>query len=324
WPLDGLYDTEDRVKYIFLANMIASIVVLILLIPSYFNLNWRFDSALMRKMIWYAAPLTIAQLAGAINMNIGFHFIKNFASADIDFNKTLEGPYSAALKIAIIMTLFTQAFNYAAEPFFFRNDKREDSKEVYAQIAQAFSIVGVLVFLGVLLYLDVLKYLISADKWSGFGIIPIFLLAYLFLGLFYNFSIWYKLTDQTKIGGYIAIGGSLITLLLNALLVPAIGIYGPAWAALFCFVFMAGAAYWTGQKNYKIDYPIREIGLYIIIGLSGYFLSEWGKGIWEGYLFPTLFMNTLILLGCLIGFYFVDSNFADSIFRNIPGRKKSK
>ncbi len=320
WPVEWLYNPEDRIQYVFIANLLASVVTFVLLSPSYFRLKLVFDWTLAKQMLLYAWPLIIAQMAGVLNLQMGILFIEK------NYEEDMTGIYSAAVKIPILMTLFTQAFNYAAEPFFFRNADASESKKVYAQVAQAFAVVGVLVFMGIVFYIDLLQYILGKDFRSGLGIVPIFLIAYFFLGLFYNFSIWYKLTDRTIIGGYIALIGTAISFIVNAILVPipSINIYGPAWAALFCFAFMAGAAYWTGQKQYKIDYPIRSIGLYLMIGLSGYFLSEWGKSIWEGYLFPTLFINTLILLACLIGFYFVDSNFADSILKSIPWKRKSK
>jgi O-antigen/teichoic acid export membrane protein len=132
------------------------------------------------------------------------------------------------------------------------------------------------------------------------------LLAYLFLGLFYNFSIWYKLQDRTMVGGLIGIAGMVITLILNAILVPQIGIYGPAWAALACYGFMAWLTYQSGQVNYKIDYPILKMGLYIVVVLCGYFLSDAGKQFYGDYLWLVLTVNTLILGLCLLGFYYID------------------
>lgn len=204
------------------------------------------------------------------------------------------------------MTLFTQAFNYAAEPFFFRHADRSDAKEIYGQVAQAFTIVGCLAFIGILLYLDLIQYLLGKDLREGLGIIPIMLLAYLFLGLFYNFSIWYKLQDRTMVGGLIGISGMVITIILNTILVPQIGIYGPAWAALACYGFMAWLTYQSGQIHYKIDYPILKMALYIAVVLGGYFLSDAGKQFYGEALWVVLPVNTLILALCLLGFYYID------------------
>ncbi|HKK74586.1 MAG TPA: oligosaccharide flippase family protein [Saprospiraceae bacterium] len=311
WPIDWFYDGSDQIKYVFISNLIASLVMWLCLLPSYFRVKIVFDWELVKKMLRYASPLVLAGFAGVINQMVGIPFIKYLGPAED--NMGLVGQYGAAIKIPVLMTLFTQAFNYAAEPFFFRNAERSDAREIYGQVAQAFTIVGCLAFLGILLYLDLIQYLLGEDLRQGLGIIPIMLLAYLFLGLFYNFSIWYKLQDRTMVGGLIGVGGMVITLILNTILVPQIGIYGPAWAALACYGFMAWLTYQSGQVNYKIDYPILKMVLYIAVVLCGYFLSDTGKQFYGDYLWIILSVNTLILGLCLLGFYYIDR----SLFKKI-------
>lgn len=325
WPMDWIYDSGDRIKYVFLSNMIASLVMLLLLMPSYFNIKWIFDAQIIKKMLWYAGPLVIAGIAGIINQMIGIPFIKYMATLDMEVNMQLVGDFGAAVKIPVLMTLFTQAFNYAAEPFFFRNADRSDAKEVYGQVAQAFTIVAALAFLGIMLYLDLLQFVLGKDLRGGLGIVPIMLIAYLFLGWFYNFSIWYKLQDRTIVGGYIALGGAAITLLLNYILVPQVGIYGPAWAALACYGFMAFLTYRTGQQHYKINYPIKKMLLYLIVSLSGFFLSEWCQELFNNGLFLRSLLNTLILSLCLTAYYWIDASIFNSIisaFKSVLNRKK--
>jgi O-antigen/teichoic acid export membrane protein len=325
WPMDWIYNPEERIQYVFISNMIASLVMLLLLMPSYFNLKWTFDRQLIKKMLLYAAPLVIAGIAGVINQMIGISFIKFMATPDSDTNMKLVGVFGAAVKIPILMTLFTQAFNYAAEPFFFRNADRSDAREVYGQVAQAFTVVAALAFLGIMLYIDIIQFLLGKELRDGLGIVPILLLAYLFLGWFYNFSIWYKLKDRTLIGGYIALGGTAITLILNFTLVPQIGIYGPAWAALACYAFMAYLTYRTGQIHYKIDYPIRKMLLYVIVALTGFFANEWGQSLYGDTLLVVSIVNTLILALCLVAYYFIDPILFESIlraFRSVLQRKK--
>lgn len=311
WPIDWFYDGSDQIKYVFISNLIASLVMWLCLLPSYFRVKIVFDWELIKKMLRYASPLVLAGFAGVINQMVGIPFIKYLGPAED--NMGLVGQYGAAIKIPVLMTLFTQAFNYAAEPFFFRNAERSDAREIYGQVAQAFTIVGCLAFLGILLYLDLIQYLLGKDLRQGLGIIPIMLLAYLFLGLFYNFSIWYKLQDRTMVGGLIGVGGMVITLILNTILVPQIGIYGPAWAALACYGFMAWLTYQSGQVNYKIDYPILKMVLYIAVVLCGYFLSDTGKQFYGDYLWIILSVNTLILGLCLLGFYYVDRSLFNKI-----------
>jgi O-antigen/teichoic acid export membrane protein len=205
------------------------------------------------------------------------------------------GLFGAAAKIPILMTLFTQAFNYAVEPFFFKHAHREDAKAVYAQVAQAFTLVGSLVFAGIMLYLDLVAFLIGPNYREAIGIVPILLLAYLLLGIYYSFSVWFKLTDNTHIGGYIALGGSAITLLLNILLIPRWGYFGPAWAALACYGFMITAVYFTGQKRYPIPYPIGRMALYLLGGFGAYGLGLLNEQWFGSNLWVKLGANTAVL-----------------------------
>ncbi len=280
-----VYNPGNRVAYVFLANFLASFLAFIMLLPLLFRMEWKMDMGLLRSMLRYAAPLVIAGFAGAINQVIGNPMLKYFTPGTLQDKLVQVGLFGAAAKIPILMTLFTQAFNYAAEPFFFRHAHREDAKTIYAQVAQAFTLVGILVFAGIMLYLDLVAILIGPNYREAVGIVPILLLAYLFLGIYYSFSVWFKLTDNTHIGGYIALGGSAITILLNVLLIPRWGYFGPAWAALACYGFMIVAVYLSGKKRYPIPYPIRRMTLYILGGMGAYGLgllnAQWfGSTIW--------------------------------------------
>lgn len=301
-----IYTEENRIAYIFIANVIASGAMLLLLLPLYTRIRLQFDPVLWRKMILYAAPLIIAGVAGVINQLIGAPLLERLASPDLEYNRKLAGIYSAAAKLAVLMNLFTQAFNYAAEPFFFRHADREDARQVYAQVAQAFTLIGSLAFLGIMLYLDLIQYFLGRDFRSGLGVAPILLIAYLFLGLFYNFSIWYKITDRTMIGGYIATGGSVITLVINFLFIPVIGIYAPAWAALACYAFMAGASYLIGRRHYPVDYPIGRMALYLGLALLIYFGSLGVEKWFSPGLALMMGINTVLLFGYLLVVYLAD------------------
>ena len=317
--LPGLYESEaaratsffkdeNRIIFVFVANLIASASVLVALLPMYRKMQWQFDKAFFKKMFWYAAPLIVVGLAAAINQLIAIPLLKYLLPGTVEENFSQVGMYSAAAKMAILMNLFTQAFNYAAEPFFFKNAQRSDSKQVYAHVAQAFTLVGAFAFLVILLYLDVFKLFLGKDFREGLEVIPILLMAYLFLGLYYNFSIWYKLTDKTLMGAYISIGGVIITLVLNFMLIPnpSYGYVGAAWAAFGCYAFMAIAGYLTGQKYHPIPYPIWNIVLYILLSIGGYWLSEYFVAIAEPTLFLKLLFNTLILVIFVGGIYLVE------------------
>lgn len=286
---DRLFDPEARVAYVFWANMLASGCILLFFIPHYLRMRWQFDPALLRRMIVYAMPLVVVGLAAVVNQLIALPLLENLLPGSIQENRAQTGIFSAASKLAILMNLFTQAFNYAAEPFFFHHAARSDSRDVYAQTGQAFALVGSFVFLGIMLYIDLIQYFIGAHLRGGLGVVPILLVAYFFLGLYYNFSIWYKLADRTMMGAWISLGGVAVTLGVNFWLVPmpGIGFFGAAWAALACYVFMAGASYWTGRKYFPIPYPIGRMAIYLGLALSLYALS---------FLFSSLGLGLRILI----------------------------
>jgi O-antigen/teichoic acid export membrane protein len=272
----GFYFPEDRVAYVFVANLVASGLVLFLLLPIYFKVRLVFDGDMWKQMMRYAMPLVIVGMAAVVNQLISYPLLENFLPGTLEENRAQMGVYSAAAKIAVLMNLFIQAFNYAAEPFFFNNAARSDSRLIYAQVGQAFALVGSVVFLGIMLYLDVVKYFIGPNLRDGLGVVPILLVAYFFLGLYYNFSVWFKLTDKTRFGAYISLGGVLITLIINLILIPnpAFGYYGAAWAALGCYAFMAFASYWTGMRHFPIPYPIRNMLAYLFVVLVLYGISQ--------------------------------------------------
>ncbi|HMQ47328.1 MAG TPA: polysaccharide biosynthesis C-terminal domain-containing protein [Saprospiraceae bacterium] len=315
---ENFYRPEDSILYVFVSNCIASLLIFFLLLPAYFRLRQAVDMALLKRMLVYAGPLVIVGIAGVINQLIGIPMIKELASDDMEYNKNMMGIFSAASKIAVLMSLFTQAFNYAAEPFFFRNAARTDKKQLYAQVALAFTIAGSLVFLGVLLYLDIIQYFIGKDFRAGLGVVPLLLLAYLFLGLYYNFSIWYKLADRTAIGGYIATIGAIITLALNYYLIPRWGYYGPGWAALACYFFMAMASYLTGRKYYPIDYPVGKMSVYILSCLIIYFLSLWLRPWLIGNMWLLFAVNSMLLLCFFLLVFWMER---DKLARFLPGKK---
>ena len=293
------YDARWNLDYVFIANLAASAFTLLLFLPQYRRMEWHFDRDLWVKMLRYAGPLIIVGIAGVLNQMIDRYLLNEFLPGTTKENLQQVGIYSACVKIAVLMNLFIQAFNYAAEPFFFRHADRSDSRQVYGQVAQAFALVGSLVFLGLTLYIDWVKHLIGADYREGLVVVPILLLAYFFLGLYYNFSIWYKLTDRTDIGAYISSGGAVITIGLNIWLIPQIGYLGSAWAALAAYGFMAMANYWASRHYYPIDYPLGKMGLYLLLAIGAYLLGQYCRSYWEGELLIIFLTNTSILLAYL-------------------------
>lgn len=267
----NMWNSDNKVAYVFIANLLASALVLLYFLPQYVRaFAGGFDKKLWRQMLAYGLPLVPAGIAAIINQLVGVPMIKSLASNDLQNNLALAGIFAAATKFAVMMNLFTQAYNYAAEPFFFRHSGTSNDKKVYGQAALAFTLVGCMALLGIVFYMDIIQHLLGKNYREALGVVPILLLANLFLGLYYNFSIWFKLADRTQFGSYIAIIGMGITLAINFWLIPRpeLSYYAPAWASLACYGFMALAAWHTGQKHYPIPYPVVRMGLYIGLALA--------------------------------------------------------
>lgn len=269
--LNTIYDPEIGVGYIFIANLAASIVTLVMLAPDIFKIRVTFSWSLWRKMFAYAFPLLILGLAGIVNETMDRVLLKNLSPAEIAQSQV--GIYSACYKISIMMTIFIQAFKYAAEPFFFSKSKDADAKATYAVVMKYFVLCCAVMFLGIMLYIDIVKYFVGPEYHQGLVVVPILLLANLFLGIFYNLSIWYKLTGQTRFGAYIALIGAAITLGLNYLLIPVIGYLGSAWATFACYFCMMVLSYILGQKYYHVNYQIGKILFSIVAAVAIYYGS---------------------------------------------------
>lgn len=306
--LSFAYDESQRVSYVFWANMIASAITLLWLLPLYFRpsaggmVTW-FDYGLWKQMLAYGLPLVLAGLAGVVNQLIGVPLLKMWGDGDLAANQSMAGIYAAAAKLAVLMNLFIQAFNYAAEPFFFRYSAQHDDRQIFGLVARAFAWIGSLAFLGIMLYIDLIQYFLGKSFREGLGVLPILLAANFFLGLYYNFAMSYKLTDQTRIGGYIALAGMVITLTANAWLIPKLGYYGPAWASLACYVFMAAASYLAGRRIMPVRYPVQLMARYMMLALLFYGLSEMKEYLWPMSIAVRTLVNTLLLGGYLILLY---------------------
>ena len=180
------------------------------------------------------------------------------------------GIYGANVKIAVVMIMFTQAFRYAYEPFIFAKTKGEDKRTTYAMAMKYFVIVDLLIFLGVMFYLDIIRYFIDPRYFVGLRVVPIIMLAELFSGIFFNLSLWYKLTDRTQWGVYFSLIGLVIIVALNVLFVPKFGYIACAWAAFACYFVMMFLSWLVGQKYYPIHYDLKSIGKYLFLALVLY------------------------------------------------------
>ncbi len=294
-----IYHPEVGVGYIFIANLIASALQMLLLLTTCKGLKFKIDFSLIKPMLKYALPLLILGLAGIVNETLDRILIKNLSSDNLDIAMHNLGVYSACFKIAVIMSLFIQAFRYSAEPFFFSKFKEKDAKETYATVMTYFVIVCSLIFLATTLYLDFVKYFVSKPYHEGLRIVPIVLLAYLMLGIVFNLSIWYKLNGQTKYGAYISIGGAAITLIINFSLIPVMGYIGAAWAHFITYFCMMIASYWLGQKFFPIKYDLKKMGFYSVTAVAlfalSYFVIPFQKFGTHSLMIKTIF-NTFLLL----------------------------
>jgi O-antigen/teichoic acid export membrane protein len=268
--LSTIYNPSVGVGYVFIANLIASIVTFFMLLPVIFEDKIKFDGRLWKEMIIYALPLLIGGLAGMVNETLDRILLKVYLPPEVNPLAQI-GIYGANYKVAILMTLFIQMFRYAAEPFFFANAKEKNSKQLYADVMKYFIIFGLSIFLFVMLYIDVIKAIIINERYyEGIKVVPVLLLANLFLGIFYNLSVWYKINNLTKFGAYLQIFGATITILLNIYLIPRIGYMGAAWATFFCYFSTMTASYFLSRRYYAINYDLKSIGLYFLVAIGLY------------------------------------------------------
>ncbi len=264
------YDPTIGVGYIFIANLIASIFKFFMLVPQFTGLRWGFDSALFPKMLRYSLPMVIIGFAGIINEMLDRVLLKELLPYDLSTNMKMLGIYGACYKLSILMSLFIQAFRFAAEPFFFAYASNSDSKLIYAKVLHYFVIFCVFIFLLVTLFIDFFKYFVGPEFRVGLDVVPILLLANLFLGIYVNLSIWYKLTDRTLIGAGVSLCAAALTIYLNIKWIPIYGYMGSAWAHLIGYAGMAMMSYVLGQIYYPVKYNALKILAYIFLGLDIY------------------------------------------------------
>jgi O-antigen/teichoic acid export membrane protein len=252
-----------------------------MLLPQVLEVKWEINKDLWKKMLFYAFPLIFAGMAGIVNETFDRLLLRYLLPKDISTFQV--GVYSACYKISILMTIFIQAYKYAAEPFFFAQAKEKDAKEVYAKIMDYFIIVVSLIFLITMLYLDdfIMPMLVRRKEyWEGRGVIPVLMMANLFLGVYYNLSIWYKLTARTSWGAWLSLIGAVITLVLNFWWIPLssdhliYSYYGSAWATFICYGAMMILSYLIGQKYFPIKYNLVKFAGYLGLSVLLYVISS--------------------------------------------------
>lgn len=276
WLIDTFYNPEIGVGYVFISNLVASIVKFLLLSPQLIKMKAKASMELLKQMVPYALPLLFAGLAGIVNETIDRVLLKRLLIGEYGETRTLHyvGIYGACYKLSIIMNLFIQAYRYAAEPFFFSHEKEKDSKKHFAEIMTYFVVVCSVIFLLVILYIDIFKFFIPGEEyWEALRVVPILLMANICLGIYYNQSVWYKLSNKTMYGAGIAVFGAIVTIVLNLLLIPYFNYMGAAWTTLACYFSMMVVSYLLGRKHYPIPYNISKVVGYPLLALGVYFIS---------------------------------------------------
>ncbi|HVG42882.1 MAG TPA: oligosaccharide flippase family protein [Chitinophagaceae bacterium] len=280
------YNPQLKVGYIILANLIQSALTFLFLSKEFFSFRWKFNPTLWKEIILYSSPLILAGFAGMINEVLDRFMLKWWTSAPTLEAADFEvGIYSACYKLSILISLFIQAFRMGAEPFFFKQAQGQEPKKIYARVMKFFVITLCFMFLFVVLFLDVWKYFISNKGfWVGLRVVPILLLANMFLGIYYNLSIWYKLSNKTIYGAYITLIGAAITLVINYIFIPYYSYMACAWATFLCYGTMMVVSFIWGQKYYRIPYAWKKLVAYILICLVFYgsfalfqrlYLNDW-------------------------------------------------
>jgi O-antigen/teichoic acid export membrane protein len=265
------------VGYVFISNLVASAITLLLLIPELSQLKLSFDRQLSKEMFLYSLPVLIANMSFIINENIDKFFLGRLLPVGISEQQL--GIYGACCKLAIFLSIFVQAFRLGAEPFFFSHAKNKNSGETYSRIMTWFVIGVCLIFVGLVANIEILKYFIPGDGnqkfiyWSGLDVVPILLFGYVSLGIYMNLSIWYKLSDQTRYGLYISGAGAIVTVVLNLIFIPKYSYMAAAWVSLTAYVTMMVLSYILGQKNYPIPYDLKKNIAYLLSSAVVVYLS---------------------------------------------------
>lgn len=309
WFYTPLGGASFGIGWIFVANIISTIVVLLCLLPELTHRPYSFNSSLLRNMLRYSWPLLILGIAGVLSQNMGQMIIPYLFTDNAEAARSMVGIYGANIKIAIVMVMFTQAFRYAYEPFIFARAKGDsgDKKQAYCDAMKFFVIFGLFIFLSVMYFLPILKHFVSPAYWPGLQVVPIMMAAELCFGIFFNLSLWYKLTDRTRWGMYLSLICFALMFGLNILLVPALGIpdgyLGSAWAALISYFSVMLISYFVGRHYYPLPYQVGRLLAYTLLAALLYAAGVWAGNIFGSCLmYATRILLLIIYIGIVIAF----------------------
>ena len=257
---------KNDVFYVFLSNILATTIQTLCLLPFTMPKGGQFSAPVLKEMLRYSLPLLVLGVAGIMNQTLDRILFPYLYTGD-DAQAQL-GVYGACFKVAMVMMMFTQAFRYAYEPFVFAKHKDRQSVEAYADAMKYYIIFSYLILLGVIFYLDIFRYIVSSAYWEGLKIVPVVLWTYVFQGIYFNLSFWYKLTDETKWGAYFSLIGLAITLVLQIVFVPIIGYWASCGSSLVCYFVIMLLSFFIGQKKAPIPYDLRRIGQYTVLTIG--------------------------------------------------------
>lgn len=285
----------NPITYVLIANAIASFFTLLFLSKWVLPKQWKFNIALWSRMMIYALPMLIAGLGGMVNETFDRLMLGWWLPGTHEFADEQRGIYGACYKLSILITLFIQAFRMGAEPFFFKQAEGANPQKIYARVMKFFVITIAVMFLAVTLFLPIWRYFIDPKYWEGLKVVPILLLANMSLGIYYNLSIWYKLTNKTISGATITLIGTAITIFINYFFIPQYSYVASAWATFFCYSSMMLISFLWGQKEYYVPYAWKKLLAYIVIALLLYFLHSGITKLCDNTIFNLLFAVILIL-----------------------------
>jgi len=291
--VSSFYNPGVGVGYAFGINLVCTASITVLFWPELTGFRYAFDYRLWRRILAYSFPILILGVAGILNQTVDKIIFPFVYDGTEQAARAQLGIYGAASKIAMIMAMLIQAFRFAYEPFVFGKAAEKDNRDTYAQAMKYFIIFSLMAFLAVVFYIDLLRYIIAPSYWDGLRVVPIVMTAELFMGIYFNLSFWYKLTDQTHYGAWFSLTGCTVIVLLNILLVPIYGYMACAWAGVAGYGLCMLLSYFIGQKKYPIRYDLRCIGRYTSLAVILYFLSTLIPEGWD--LFLRLAINTLLM-----------------------------
>ncbi len=291
--VNGFYNPGIGVGYAFGINLVCTASITVLFWPELTGFRYVFDYRLWRQILSYSFPILILGLAGILNQTVDKIIFPLVYEGSGQASRAQLGIYGATSKIAMIMAMLIQAFRYAYEPFVFSKSKEKDYRETYAAAMKYFIIFSLMAFLVVVLYIDLIKYIIAPDYWDGLRVVPIVMVAEIFMGIYFNLSFWYKLTDQTHYGAWFSLAGCVVIILLNVCLIPIYGYMACAWAGVAGYGICMLLSYFIGQRKYPIHYDLKTIGCYTVLAATLYFVSNLVPQKWDMFLHLTI--NTLLM-----------------------------